>query len=75
MADISLNDLYRRILKNPDGPATLIDEAAAVANMIAIGAGGLIRGTLMEEDFRKALCLEPGELVNIPKPESPDNGE
>lgn len=68
MADITLNELYRRILANPDGPATLIDAAAGVANAINVGAGGFIAGTLMEEEFRKALCLRRGELVNIPKP-------
>lgn len=68
MADITLNDLYRRILANPDGPATLIDAAAGIANAIHVGVGGMIAGTLMEANFRKALCLRPGELVNIPKP-------
>ena len=67
MTEVSLNELYRRILKNPDAPATLIDQAAGVANAIAVGAGGMIQGTLMEAELREALCLKPGELVNIPK--------
>ena len=65
MSDITIDDIYRRILRNPDGPATLIEAAACVANSIAVGTGGMIGGTLMEADLRKALCLEPGELVNF----------
>lgn len=70
MADVSLNELYRRILKNPDGPATLIDRAAAVANAIHVGAGAMIKDSMMEQDLRDALCLRYGEFVNIPKPPS-----
>ncbi len=45
----------------------LAREASGVANMIAIGAGAMIKGTLMEKEFRDALGLKPGELVDIPK--------
>lgn len=40
--------------------------ASCVANMISIGAGGMIQGTLMEKEFRDALNLKPGKLVDIP---------
>jgi hypothetical protein len=39
----------------------------AVANAIHAGAGGMIKGTLMEKEFRDALALLPGELIDIKK--------
>jgi hypothetical protein len=75
MVDITLNELYRRILANREAPANLIDAAAGVANAIAVGAGGFIVGTLMEDEFRKALCLRRDELVNIPKPTHSGKGD
>lgn len=49
------------------GEKTLYWAAVAVANAIQIGAGGMIRGTAMEEDLRNALMLGEGELRNVPK--------
>lgn len=62
MADVPIQKLRETVDAD-----RLIIEAAGVANMIAIGAGGMIKGTLMEADFRKALGLRDGELVSIPK--------
>lgn len=45
----------------------LIEAAATVANALSVGLGPCIAGTLMEQELRDALCLKPGELVNIPK--------
>jgi hypothetical protein len=45
----------------------LYEAAAGVANMIHIGLGGTIKGTLMEAEFRKALGLAKGELVDLPR--------
>lgn len=41
--------------------------ACCVANAIECGAGGMIKGTLMEKELRDALGLMPGEFVPIPK--------
>jgi hypothetical protein len=49
------------------GEKTLYWAAIAVANAIQIGAGGMIRGTAIEEDLRNALMLGEGELRNVPK--------
>jgi hypothetical protein len=67
VSDIDLIELYERLLRDREAPRKLIDAAACVANAIAVGAGGMIQGTLMEADLRRCLCLKPGELVNIPK--------
>lgn len=41
--------------------------AVCVANAIHAGVGGMIKGTLMEQEFRDALRLLPGELRDVPK--------
>ena len=57
----------------PDGNVTVLAsdydalrrEALAVANAIHAGTAMMIRGTMMEDDLRKALGLKPGELWNF----------
>jgi hypothetical protein len=39
--------------------------ALGVANALHVGTGAMIRGTMMEDDLRKALELKPGELWNF----------
>lgn len=46
--------------------------ACCVANAIECGVGGMIKGTLMEKEFRDAIGLKPGEMVPIPR--DGDNG-
>lgn len=46
----------------------LHEAACYVANAIATGAGGCIKGTLMEKELRDALWLKPGEMVDLPRP-------
>jgi hypothetical protein len=45
----------------------LLRAAAGVANAIHVGAGGMIKGSMMEDEFRKALGLQNGQLIVIPK--------
>ena len=68
MSDVSLEDLRARVIYGTNF-RDLIDVAAVIANAIHVGAAGMIRGSMMEEELRKALCLDPGELVNVPKEE------
>jgi hypothetical protein len=68
MADISILEVCEQLVDRP-GPnmVRLIEAAASVANAIHVGAGGMIQGTMMEDELRKALGLKKGQLVNIPK--------
>lgn len=45
----------------------VVASAAGIANAIHVGMGAMIKGTMMESEFRLALGLSAGELVNIPK--------
>jgi hypothetical protein len=45
----------------------VIRAACAVANAVHAGLGPMIKGTMMEDELRKALCLRPGDLVNLPR--------
>lgn len=75
MADVSLVDVCERLADGKGGRIhELIQAAAGVANAIHAGVGGMIRGSLMEEDLRRALGLKSGELVNIPKPSGNQTG-
>ena len=67
VTDIELSELHA-YFRDGASLARLIEAAAGVANAIQVGTGALIRGTLMEREFREALGLNPGEMVNIPKP-------
>ena len=50
--------------------------AYAVANAIHVGVGAMIQGTMMENEFRAALGLKEGEIVEIPKAAlTPQGGE
>jgi hypothetical protein len=64
VSDIDLTELEHRWLSRGNLKA-LIEEAAIVANAIHAGVGGLIKGTMMESEFRDALGLREGELVNV----------
>jgi hypothetical protein len=66
VADLSLVDV-RQFVIDEGKLRDLVAAAAGVANAIHIGAGEMIRGTMMEDDLRKALGLKPRQLVNIPK--------
>lgn len=68
MADIDLREVIERLVDRPGSDMVrLVEAAASVANAIHVGAGGMIKGTMMEDELRKALGLEKGQLVNIPK--------
>lgn len=64
---VSEIDLWRvkERIKNLGLEGKLIEAACGVANAIEAGAGGLIKGTLMEADLRFALCLDDHQLVRI----------
>jgi len=66
MADTELSAIQMHALR-AGKLAAIIEAAASVANAIHVGAGGMIKGTMMEDELRKALGLSKGELVNIPK--------
>jgi hypothetical protein len=70
--DVHIEDLERRLWAR-DWPK-LIRAAAGVANMIAIGCGGMIKVTMMEDEFRNALSLAPDELITLPKASTPSAG-
>lgn len=70
MADVELYRVVHCIERDPRNLEALVDAAACIANALQAGLGSCIAGTLMEQDLRDALGLKPGELVNIPKPES-----
>lgn len=65
MSDIELKQVAEHVARY-NSTARLIEAAAAVANAIHIGAGGMIKDSMMEQDLRDALVLKRGELVNIP---------
>lgn len=69
MTDVALHDVQNHVylLKKE---ADVVEAAAVVANAIHAGLGGMIKGTLMEQDLRDALGLKSRELVNIPKQDS-----
>lgn len=67
MSDIHINKVMSEFGEGRS-IADLIKSAAGVANAIHVGIGGMIKGTMMEDDLRKALGLEHGQLVTIPKP-------
>jgi TctA family transporter len=64
MSDINLTQVEEFVARYGTSQK-LIEAAAAVANAIHIGAGGMIKGSLMEQELRDALLLKRGELVNI----------
>lgn len=67
MKDVELKDVHTRIHDDPANVELLIRAAASVANAIHVGTGCMIEGTMMEQELRDALGLNPGELVNIQK--------
>lgn len=69
MSDIHIDDLMKEFGEGRS-IADLIRSAAGVANGIHVGIGGMIKGTMMEEEFRKALGLEHGQMVILPKPKT-----
>jgi hypothetical protein len=66
MADIELHDIDNRILM-AEGESEVIKAAASVANAIHAGLGACIKGTMMEDELRKALGLKNGDMVRIPR--------
>lgn len=66
MSDVPLHDVSNHVFLQKKEEA-LVEAAASIANAIHIGVGGMIRGTMMEDELRKALGLVKGDLVNIPK--------
>lgn len=71
MTDAKLQDVQLFVIGRP--LPGLIEAAASVANAIHVGIGGMIKGTLMEQQLRDALGLDDGVLVNIPKPTAGDS--
>lgn len=71
MSDAKLDDVQMFVTGRP--LSRLVEAAAGVANAIHIGIGGMIKGTLMEQELRDALGLNDGMLVNIPKPSADDS--
>ena len=67
MSDIHINQVMNEFGEGRS-IAELIKCAAGVANAIHAGIGGMIKGTMMEDDLRKALGLTTGQMVTIPKP-------
>jgi hypothetical protein len=45
--------------------AAIRNAALGVANALHVGTGAMIRGTMMEDELRKALGLKDGELWNF----------
>lgn len=66
MADVTVEEIVQRVLKE-QAERDLVAAAACVANSIRIGLGVMIVNTMMEADLRRALCLNPGEMVNFPR--------
>jgi hypothetical protein len=66
VADIELLDV-KELVSRYKTLDKLVEAAATVANAIHVGAGGMIQGSLMEQELRDALVLKRGELVNIPR--------
>lgn len=75
MADIEFSQLVARFARDKGSACELLEAAAGVANMIAVGAGAMIHGTLMETEFRKALGLKAGELVNFRRSAVPQSSQ
>jgi len=74
MSDIHINDVMSGFGQGRS-IAELIKTAAGVANAIHAGIGGMIKGTMMEDEFRKALGLEDDQLVTLPKSTSDRGGK
>lgn len=65
MISVTIDELSKRFNEEGGSLATLMREAAGVANAIHSGAGEHIAGSLMEADFRRALKLRKGEVVTV----------